>query len=93
MDRRGFLRSLVGGVAAASAVRTWPFRIFSFPTDIVTPPAIVDDIAGWKELDRLLKEIYAPVIREQLFNTKYGLHMLAYGEGAERRIPMKLLST
>jgi hypothetical protein len=38
MDRRNFLRSLVGGVAASAAVRTFPFRVFSFPTDIVIAP-------------------------------------------------------
>lgn len=25
---------MVGGVAASAAVRTWPFRVYSFPTDI-----------------------------------------------------------
>lgn len=35
MDRRTFLRSLVGGVAGATAVRTWPFRVYSFPSDVV----------------------------------------------------------
>jgi hypothetical protein len=30
MNRRGFLNSLIGGVATAAAVRTWPFRVFSF---------------------------------------------------------------
>lgn len=34
MNRRGFLNSLVGGVAASVAMRTWPFRVFSFPTEI-----------------------------------------------------------
>ena len=34
MDRRGFLRMMVGGVAAAAAVRTFPFRVFSFPEKI-----------------------------------------------------------
>jgi hypothetical protein len=38
MDRRKFLTSLIGGVAAAAAVRTFPFRVFSFPTEIVWPP-------------------------------------------------------
>jgi hypothetical protein len=33
MDRRLFFHSMVGGVAAAAAVRTWPFRVYSFPTD------------------------------------------------------------
>lgn len=41
MDRRGFLRSLIGGVAAGAAVRTFPFRVFSFPTEIVVPEPIL----------------------------------------------------
>lgn len=32
MDRRSFLRGLVGGVALGAAVRQWPFRVFSFPS-------------------------------------------------------------
>lgn len=36
-SRRNFLRVLVGGIAAEAAVRTWPFRVFSFPSDIVIP--------------------------------------------------------
>ena len=35
MDRRNFLRSLIGGVAAGAAVRTWPFRVYSFPKEPV----------------------------------------------------------
>jgi hypothetical protein len=38
MNRRGFLGKLVGGIAAGAAVRTFPFRVFSFPSDIVRPP-------------------------------------------------------
>jgi hypothetical protein len=34
MDRRKFLGMMVGGVAAAAAVRTFPFRVFSFPKEI-----------------------------------------------------------
>ena len=34
MGRRGFLGLMIGGVAASAAVRTWPFRVFSFPTRI-----------------------------------------------------------
>jgi hypothetical protein len=34
MDRRLFLKNLVGGVAVAAAVRTFPFRVFSFPSEI-----------------------------------------------------------
>lgn len=35
MNRREFFRrGIVGGVAAAAAVRSWPFRVFSFPTAV-----------------------------------------------------------
>lgn len=34
MNRRNFLRLTVGGVAAGAAVRTWPFRVYSFPGEI-----------------------------------------------------------
>jgi hypothetical protein len=37
ISRRGFLGALVGGVAAAAAVRTWPFRVFSFPIQVTSP--------------------------------------------------------
>lgn len=40
MNRRGFLTSImgaVGGIALNQAVPTWPFRVFSFPTEIVVP--------------------------------------------------------
>lgn len=36
MDRRYFLRTLIGGVAATAAVRAFPFRVYSFPTEIAT---------------------------------------------------------
>jgi hypothetical protein len=34
VDRRLFFHSMVGGVATAAAVRTWPFRVYSFPTEL-----------------------------------------------------------
>jgi hypothetical protein len=34
VDRRSFFHSMVGGVATAAAVRTWPFRVYSFPTEL-----------------------------------------------------------
>ncbi len=37
MNRRKFLNSLVGGIAASTAVRTFPFRVFSFPSEIHIP--------------------------------------------------------
>ena len=35
MNRRGFLKLSIGGVATAAAVRTWPFRVYSFPKEII----------------------------------------------------------
>jgi hypothetical protein len=37
MNRRNFLGMMIGGVAAAAAVRTFPFRVFSFPKEIARP--------------------------------------------------------
>jgi hypothetical protein len=34
MDRRSFFCSMIGGVATAAAVRTWPFRVYSFPSEL-----------------------------------------------------------
>jgi hypothetical protein len=36
MNRRKFLSTLIGGVATAAAVRTFPFRVYSFPKEIKT---------------------------------------------------------
>jgi hypothetical protein len=41
MNRRNFLGSLVGGIATAAAVRTWPFRVYSFPSELkIFEPAL-----------------------------------------------------
>ena len=37
MNRRNFLSTLIGGLAATAAVRSFPFRVFSFPSGIVVP--------------------------------------------------------
>lgn len=34
MNRRDFLGVIVGSVAVSTAVRTWPFRVYSFPSDV-----------------------------------------------------------
>jgi hypothetical protein len=44
MERRSFLRSLVGGVAVAAAVRTFPFRVFSFPSEIHLCPIMYGNL-------------------------------------------------
>jgi hypothetical protein len=43
MDRRNFFRGMIGGVAAAAAVRIWPFRVYSFPAEL---PKILNPIVG-----------------------------------------------
>jgi hypothetical protein len=34
MNRRSFLKLSIGGISATAAVRTWPFRVYSFPSEI-----------------------------------------------------------
>lgn len=34
MNRRNFVRTLISGIATTAAVRTFPFRVFSFPQNI-----------------------------------------------------------
>ena len=58
MDRRNFFRLTIGGVAAATAVRTWPFRVYSFPTNIVIAPveeAIAYDYSFYQILDAAMR--------------------------------------
>ena len=39
MKRRDFL---IGGIAASAAVRAWPFRVYSFPSQIITVDFVVE---------------------------------------------------
>jgi hypothetical protein len=41
VSRRGFIGMMVGGIAAQAAVRTFPFRVFSFPTEIIRRPHVL----------------------------------------------------
>jgi hypothetical protein len=71
MNRRGFLGTLVGGVAAGAAVRTWPFRIFSFPSEVkVFAPVdpIIGNAFSLEKADELMRIYYKPAIVRQ-FNT------------------------
>jgi hypothetical protein len=52
MNRRSFLGIMVGGLATAAAVRTFPFRVFSFPKEI--KPLNVPRLP--KEVAELLKQ-------------------------------------
>ena len=62
MNRRGFLGTLVGGVIASAAVRTWPFRVFSFPTEIVVANTFYDGPVFALQVETVRKEI--PTIYE-----------------------------
>jgi len=41
MNRRQFFGTMIGGVAATAATRTWPFRVFSFPAKIGIPKTTI----------------------------------------------------
>ena len=58
MNRRSFLNRLVGGIAATAAVQSWPFRVYSFPTEIVIPDRLF--YSAW------LRTIYSIDIRFHL---------------------------
>ena len=44
MNRRNFLSTLIGGLAATAAVRSFPFRVFSFPKEIKFVPQLPTDL-------------------------------------------------
>jgi hypothetical protein len=48
MNRRDFL---IGGIAASAAVRAWPFRVYSFPSQIIA----VDYLAEKEKYIRLAR--------------------------------------
>ena len=56
MDRRGFLRMMVGGVATAAAVRTFPFRVFSFPREIqfANPFLTADQVRAMEAMEAMV---------------------------------------
>ena len=68
MNRRNFLGALVGGVATAAAVRTWPFRVYSFPKGI----AVFDHeleyrtVTGWMPLQNTPRACRLENIRTEL---------------------------
>jgi hypothetical protein len=80
IDRRAFLRSLIGGVAAAAAVRTWPFRVFSFPAEVKPIPVV---IGQWNEhgphfppltienLRAMKSQLMAPAIHPEIYRQMF----------------------
>ena len=59
MDRRSFLRTLIGGVAGAAAVRTWPFRVFSFPAVPALSRVDMLDLSKWGRKELLSNDVWA----------------------------------
>jgi hypothetical protein len=53
LNRREFFSRMIGGVAAAAAVRMWPFRVYSFPTEVVAPPPVFANQVSLTNLDQL----------------------------------------
>ncbi len=48
---------MIGGVAAAAAVRTFPFRVYSFPTT----PAVMDPAVARRMIERIRQALGAEV--------------------------------
>jgi hypothetical protein len=63
MERRGFLKLLVGGVAAAAAVQTWPFRVYSFPSEVT----LVEDSVVLAQLNEMTYKYIIPALGDNLF--------------------------
>lgn len=57
MNRRAFFGRMVGGIAAGAAIRTWPYRVFSFPSQ---PIAITADQAR-RMLARIHEALLQPI--------------------------------
>jgi hypothetical protein len=73
LNRRAFLGTLIGGTVAAAAIQTWPFRVYSFPTDIIIPevgPSIrvirAYDLAGMKSMTMRMDYALSVNWRERL---------------------------
>lgn len=47
IDRRSFLKDMVAGMAITSAVRQWPFRVYSFPPEVKTVPLTLHEGYSW----------------------------------------------
>jgi hypothetical protein len=70
MNRRGFLQTMIGGVAAAAAVRTFPFRVFSFPSGSISLANLSEQAAIDPVTAKLAEELgYQYEIRYSNSNT------------------------
>src|ERR1700723_3874922 len=67
---------MVGGVAAAAAVRTFPFRVFSFPKEIGVSPQRFDPRANRLDLLALEHWKVAPIDPPEIY--MHPAHLEAY---------------
>ena len=86
MNRRNFLGLMVGGVAAAAAVRTFPFRVFSFPKQVELYGA-----ADVSSLINLTLERVSDQINENLITSEDTL-ISQFKSGLRRPVAIQLVS-
>jgi len=60
MRRRDFMSLIIGGIATSTAIRTWPFRVYSFPTEIVIPSAWPAGFVSLELLQEAFKNKHSP---------------------------------
>jgi hypothetical protein len=91
MDRRGFLTTLIGGIAGTAAVRTWPFRVYSFPADIVRVDPFKLPEATLDQLNAITIKYLNPVIANHTFTpSPMWKHFAQSGEGIGVIDPFRL---
>lgn len=73
MNRRKFIGTLIGGITGAAAVRTWPFRVYSFPSEIVSVRP--EDIVGWRIYGQAIGNV-RPILLQEFF-----IHIADRGPG------------
>lgn len=69
MNRRGFLRGLIGGIAITASEPQWPFRIYSFPKDIVLPKFthVNYGLTVSCQLDKITRKYIIPRLADDIF--------------------------
>lgn len=89
LTRRGFLGTLIGGVAAGAAVRTWPFRVFSFPEKVVVP-VVFPMPTSLDNMGKLMRIYYEPAIAEQFNKQSVLWESFSSGEMIDLKGPRHL---
>lgn len=80
MNRRNFLRMMIGGVAAAAAERAFPFRVYSFPSDIALAHS---SFAGFPEDWALVQPMYDFYLISATYAKQTLFHLPQAEEGPE----------